>query len=156
MSSQYLSLPSASAPTWVHLLAVVRWVRAKLLLTISWVPLPVTLGFLLILIIESLYNLFIYLSRGQNYEKSILPKYIYLYIQPLGCPLADTNLIVSLPSHRLLATKGTEERVAIVTGGTTGIGKQVVCALLQANYTLHLRRERISRIILLMVVGSSL
>lgn len=71
MISEHLSLPAVSA----RLLVVVRWIRAKLLLTISWVPLPVVLGTALIVLTESLYNVFIRITRGAHYEEHILPRY---------------------------------------------------------------------------------
>lgn len=72
LSEHHLS--SASTSVAAHFLALVRWVRAKLLLAISWAPLPVSLGAVLIITIEGLYNVAIRLTRGAHYERRILPK----------------------------------------------------------------------------------
>lgn len=66
-----------------------------------------------LVIIEALYNFYSYCTRTSGDEEDILRKII----------------------QEGSVTNG----VAIVTGGTSGIGKEIVLSLLQAGYRVYLR-----------------
>lgn len=101
-------------PTWPYLDVTIRWCRRQALL---WTPyalcwLPVTVRFFLLVLVEAMYNLYLFCFR----------------------PAAQYRMAIAR-----IMEEGRDGGVAIVTGGTSGIGKEIVRSLVQAGYHVHLR-----------------
>jgi hypothetical protein len=98
-----------STRKWPVLDSAVRWGRRQCLLFSPYVLffVPVTLRFFLLVVLEVVYNL-----------------YLFFFTLP--------------QSDHLIISEGHQGGDAIVTGGTSGIGKEIARALILAGYHVHL------------------
>lgn len=126
---------------------IVRQIRLFLCQSLTHWPLSrlgISIGFFLLTFIESIYNLYGWIFKRQFLWYNDREKEADAFINDMATSAFERSMkSVDSKDHYESTYNQEKPRNAIVTGGTSGIGREMVIALYLAGYHVHIRNDSI-------------